>query len=235
VAFPGAGEVRLEGRLFGRGRTGVVLAHGVWIGGVEGTDSPDQGQVVWFDLAAALADAGHLALTYNLPGHCPGGPGGCSRPPASSSSGDAWRHLIAAVAFMEGRGVERIVLVGADIGAQAVVYAAPRLGARIDGIVTLSAIEFGFGYDLTEPLVRRIDGSKLFVSGRDDRLSTQSPGTAEHLYAWASEPKQLEMLPTERHGSDLVDHTPVYSNTEPEVVQRATDLILSFLDRLGSA
>lgn len=63
----GDGGVRLEGRLFGSGAVGVVLAH---MGG------GDQSQ--WLEMAGLLATNGYLVLTFNRRGSCPGGELGCS-------------------------------------------------------------------------------------------------------------------------------------------------------------
>lgn len=54
--------VRIEGRLFGKGDVGVVLAHG----NVEG------GQASWFSFPRILSDDGYRVLTVNLRGFCPG-------------------------------------------------------------------------------------------------------------------------------------------------------------------
>ena len=68
VSLRGEGGVHLEGRLFGSGEVGVVLAH---MGG-----SGDQSQ--WLALAGLLAEHGYRVLTYNRRGSCPGGDLGCS-------------------------------------------------------------------------------------------------------------------------------------------------------------
>jgi len=67
VQFRGAGGVDLEGRVFGSGDVGVVLAH---------MRPSDQSQ--WIEFAALLADHGYLVLTYDHRGVCPGGELGCS-------------------------------------------------------------------------------------------------------------------------------------------------------------
>ena len=67
VSFESSDGVELDGRLFGEGGTGVVLAH------MRPAD-----QRSWYAFARRLADQGYLVLTFDFRGTCPGGEGGCS-------------------------------------------------------------------------------------------------------------------------------------------------------------
>jgi pimeloyl-ACP methyl ester carboxylesterase len=78
VSLRGEGGVHLEGRLFGSGEVGVVLAH---MGG-----SGDQSQ--WLALAGLLAEHGYRVLTYNRRGSCPAGDLGCS---GGRNEGGGWQ------------------------------------------------------------------------------------------------------------------------------------------------
>src|SRR6266496_3544733 len=76
VRFRAADGVPLEGRMFGSGQVGIVLAH---------MRPGDQSQ--WLQFAALLATEGYRVLTYNRRGTCPGGELGCSRGTARATTG----------------------------------------------------------------------------------------------------------------------------------------------------
>src|SRR6266511_5880441 len=62
VRFRSSDGVRLAGRLFGSGDTGVVLSHMI-----------RSDQQPWWWMASLLADHGLVALAYDERGTCPGG------------------------------------------------------------------------------------------------------------------------------------------------------------------
>lgn len=121
VRFQAADGVRLEGRLFGTGRVGVVLSH-------MGRTGDDQSG--WFPAASFLADRGYFVLTYNRRGVCPGGELGCSG--GHDSLADHWKDVLGALAFLRER-VRTVFLGGASIGAMATFFAVERPGPRSAG------------------------------------------------------------------------------------------------------
>ncbi|HEU4354884.1 MAG TPA: alpha/beta fold hydrolase [Actinomycetota bacterium] len=130
-----SGGARLVGRLFAPGRPrAAVLAHQV-----------DDDQSDWFEFAGILASKGYTVLTFNFQGYCGGG--GCSG--GGLPTAELWTDIAAAVAFLEGRGAERIGLIGASLGGEASIAAAAHLGSRVSAVATLSAslglAEIGLG------------------------------------------------------------------------------------------
>jgi dipeptidyl aminopeptidase/acylaminoacyl peptidase len=102
VRFRGADGVQLDGRVFGSGDVGVVLAH----------MRPGY-RSQWFGFAALLADQGYPVLTYDRRGVCPGDELGCSGGKASDS---AWQDLAFAADLLRERGAARVVVGGASLG-----------------------------------------------------------------------------------------------------------------------
>jgi hypothetical protein len=117
VRFPTAGGTSVAGVVLGAGRTGVLLFH---------TTQADVCQLAWY--GAELAKAGYQALLIDFTGD-----GVSDRGQANPAE-----DVVAAAAFMHGRGVTRIALIGASKGAIAVVGAAPRVQPPVLAVVSLS-------------------------------------------------------------------------------------------------
>ena len=130
VTFPSSDGVELEGKLYGRGKIGVILSH-----------QYNSDQSSWFSFAGVLADSGYLVLTFDFRGFCPGGDAGCS-------SGDkdvaaATKDLEGAISFMRDKGATKVFLVGASMGGTASLAETTVQPARIAGVVSLSSpLEF---------------------------------------------------------------------------------------------
>lgn len=106
----------------GDGRTAVVLVHGF-------SGSMDHPEVV--AVAAALTAEGHRVITYDARGHR--GSGGLS------TLGDSERHDVAAAVRAALMGYDRVVAVGASMGAIAVLRQAAVLEPGVAGVVTVSS------------------------------------------------------------------------------------------------
>lgn len=125
--FKASDGVRLEGRLFGGGSVGIVLSH---------QGNPDDNQTQWFAVADRLAEHGYLVLTYNTRGICPRGGAGCSRGAYDLSKN--WMDIIGAYRFLKSRGAERVVLMGASVGAMGSLVAAGKPGIQAAAVVAIS-------------------------------------------------------------------------------------------------
>ncbi len=145
VRFPSRGQT-LAGRLFGTGKTGIVLSH-------MGPANSDQ--TAWWPMAAVLARHGYLVLTYDYRGICPGDVAGCSTGTVNPENVTA--DVTAAVAFLRSRGARGIVVGGASIA-----------------VVSVSGVEFAGPYDLDQAVLRRIACPELFVAGKYDREAADS-------------------------------------------------------------
>lgn len=209
VAFDSSDGIRLEGRLFGDGSVGVVLSH------MRPAD-----QTSWWDFAQELADEGYLVLTYDFRGYCPGGDAGCSG--GDQDLGEIWRDVQGAVAFVRSEGARRVVLIGASMGGTASVVAAAQDGAEIEAVITLSAPVSFEGMDLTPDVLTRVRAAELFVAGHDDGSAASD---AQALYDASPPPKQVEILTTDDHGTDILD-----GNQSG----RARTLILTYLERYAA-
>lgn len=189
VSFPSADGVRLEGRLFGGGTSAVVLSH------MRPAD-----QRSWFDFATRLAGDGYIVLTYNFRGYCPGGEAGCSD--GEADIGAIWQDVLGAVDFVRSRGATSVSFVGASMGGTAALVAAARAGADVGVVITLSAPTSIEGLVVDREVLARVSAAKLFVAGVGDSLYAQA---AETLFTIAPQPKALQILPSDDHGTDLLN------------------------------
>jgi dienelactone hydrolase len=201
VRFRASDGTRIEGRLFGDGQVAIVLAHQV-----------DQVQSAWYAFAGELAGRGYVALTFNFRGYCPGGADGCSG--EGSVGTDGWQDVAGAVRFLNERGVKRVFLTGASIGGWAVLEAAVR-GVPVDGVVTLSGVPT-VGYDITRAGLSRVDIPLVFVVGRFDGSLARA---VRRVHRLAPEPKELLVLPTGEHGTNLLRYA------APEVQAKLRELM----------
>ena len=211
VTFRASDGIRIEGRLFGEGRVGVVLGHQI-----------DGDQTDWWDFAEQLAGEGYAALSINFRGYCPGDEAGCSD---DAGTQDAWRDLVAGVTWLRRHDVQRVVLIGASMGGTAAVLAAARAGSDVDGVITLSAPSDCCGMVVTPGDVEAVRGSMLFVAGRFDG---DLPASARGLARWAGSSGEVVILASGEHGRDLLGGL-----ATSQVQRRTTELLLDFLDRIA--
>ena len=239
VRFFAADDVELVGRLSGTGDVGVILAHGF----SHGTAQED-----WLRFVPVLVRRGYKVLTFNFRGFCDSE--GCSESP--SQLGKNWRDAMAAVAFMETRGAKQIFLIGASMGGLAVLRAARMPEVDLAGVVSLSTPQFPSKYyvgepganDVTPARLRQIDEPKLFVAGTKD---VQLPGTAplrsgvksvrfaadaRRMFDAAEEPKELVLVDSSFHSSDLVTTAPAdldFAPIEAKELRQVRDAVFRFL------
>lgn len=213
VRFGALDGVGLEGRLFGSGTTGVVLAH---------MGNAGDSQADWYGVAGALADRGYAVLTFDRRGVCPGGFDGCSS--GSDNYLNHWKDVVGAVGFMTEKGIGRVFIGGASIGAMASLYAAERLGRNVAGVIWVSGLDFASGYRFERSDVRRVDVPKLFISGSGDPYGAAA--SARRLYRWSTRPNELILLDSVEHGTDILS-----DSAEPEIARDLTGSIVRFVER----
>lgn len=190
VSFDSAGGVRLEGRLFGDGPVAVVLSH-----------MYPADQRSWWRFAERLSEDGYMALTYDFRGYCPGGQAGCSE--GDREIDRIWQDVVAAIDFARSEGASTVVLMGASMGATASLIAASQEGVSIAAIVSLSAPLAFEGLAVTPDVLARVTAAKLFVAGVSDPNGASD--AAEALYAQSPQPKRVEILTTDDHGTDMLE------------------------------
>jgi dienelactone hydrolase len=207
VTFRTSDGIRIEGRLFGKGRVGVVLGHQI-----------DGDQTDWWDFAEQLAGEGYAALSINFRGYCPGDEAGCSD---DTGTEGAWHDLVAGTTWLRRHDAQRVVLIGASMGGTAAILAASDAGSHVDGVITLSAPSDCCGMVVTRGDVEAVRGSMLFVAGRFDG---DAPASARRLAGWAGSSGEIVILASGEHGRDLLGGL-----ATPHVQRRTTELILDFL------
>jgi pimeloyl-ACP methyl ester carboxylesterase len=208
ISVRGEGGVRLEGRLFGSGGVGVVLAH-MGAGG-------DQSQ--WLELAGYLADRGYRVLTFNRRGSCPGDDLGCS---SGRNDGGGWKDLASLVERLREAGARTVVVGGASLGAMESLYA---LGAGLDadGLIWVSGVNLYQGVPVAEQ-VDDVTVPKLFIAGEFD----DEPADLQRVFERkAPERREVVTLDTGEHGTDILDFAP-----DP-IANEFRQAVLDFLEGL---
>jgi pimeloyl-ACP methyl ester carboxylesterase len=109
-------------------------------------------------------------------------------------SGNSGEDALAAVEFLEEKGVKSITLIGASMGGGAAQQAAAKLKPdQIDGVILLGTAT---GAALSSP-----DYPKLFIHARDDFFM----GRSVESYNKAADPKTLVELPGSKHAQELLE------------------------------
>lgn len=173
VQFQSTAGTEVTGSLYGGrdGACGVVLVPQINL---------DRGS--WQPQAERLAGIGHLVLAIDEDPNN-----------RAESARGALKYLRRTV------GVDRILLVGASSGGEAVVRADARAETgTVQGLVTLSAAG---GVDVAEDL----QGRKLFVVSEND--DDRFVRTAKQLHEKAPEPKALKIYSGSAHGQGIFDTT----------------------------
>jgi uncharacterized protein len=190
VSFTTSDGVRLAGRLFGPqdAAFGVVLAHML---------PADQSS--WYPEAGHLAGQGYRVLTFDLRGYCPGGDAGCSQ--GTKDLNAAPTDLTAALSFLRENGPTRVALIGASVGGIAALIVASQQ-TNVLAVVALSAPQVIDSLSAGTDVLANITGAKLFVAGLGDPAGAAR--AAESLDAQSPDPKRIEVVPTDDHGTDLL-------------------------------
>ncbi len=226
VRFDSTDGVELVGRLWGEGKTGVVLAHGF---------DEQLGQGGWYPVGSqsfprALDRRGYLVLTFNFRGFS-------DDEDAASEGGidvsNNWRDAMAAIDYIRLQGAKRVFLVGASMGGVAALRAARLPDADLDGVVSLATPQFPSKYypdepqanDATPERLKAIDAPLLFIAGRDDVIEgVRFARDAQRMFDAASEPKEIVIVDSGYHSSGLV------TSAEASIVKNTTKLIVDFIE-----
>ena len=194
-----ADGVEIVGAVEGSGHFGVVLAH-----------QGDATLCDWLFFARLLADRGYLVVAIDLRGF------------GASGSDSSTKHdldVMAAAEELQRRGAAGVVLVGASLGASAVLAAGAEMSPPPAGVISMSAPDrfgdvdaVGAVLDLTAPVLFLVsDGDVRFVPSA--RALYRAAGSAD---------KKLEILKGFDHGTDLLQF---------DVGAKVERLMLDFLDR----
>jgi len=177
--FKATDDVPLHGYLFGKGTTGVILAH-----------MYPADQKSWFPLARKLAGDGYLAMTFDFRGY--GESGG------EKVIAEIDRDLEGAYRTLQAT-VKKVFLVGASMGGTAAILSAARHPTA--GVVTLSAPVAFRGLDAAEA-VRKLTVPCLFIAAEGDGHAAAA--AREFDKAVKSANRRLLIVPGEQHGTRLL-------------------------------
>ncbi len=234
VEFAADGGPTLRGRVWSDGRIGLVLAHGF---------SEFSGQDDWNTFAEYLAGLDYGVLTFDFRGFCDRD--GCSEGSLELERTGATSPPLSS--FSRSRGSERPYCRRCQHGRYRHVPAADDAELDLAGIVSLATPQYPSIYydvepaenDVTPERLQRIVAPKLFIAGADDvQLPGQAPlrsgvefvrfaDDARAMFEASAEPKQLEIVDSRMHSSELVVNT----RFDPEVVEHTRELIVAFIEK----
>jgi pimeloyl-ACP methyl ester carboxylesterase len=166
----------------GTGTTGVVLGHQYLSDHCE-----------FIGLARDLARRGFRALTIDFRGN------------GASSGGDGNRldrDVMAAVTQLRADGATRIKLVGASMGATAVLTAAARITPVVKGVVSLSGPAQYRGLNALSAVRRSRVPVRFLAARRDTRFASDARTL---MKASKAKDKALMLVAGARHGSSVLD------------------------------
>jgi dienelactone hydrolase len=181
VSFPTQDSGVVYANQYGKGTSGVVLAHG-------GQFSKES----WQKQAVTLAAAGFRVLAIDFRGHGESHGGSATQPREG-------RHydVLAAVDYLRRSGATMISVVGASMGGDYAAEAAEAKPDLIDRLVLVAAGAY-------TPLIR-MKGRKLFVISRDDIIGDNTPRmpAIRAQYERAAEPKTFVILEGSAHAQSI--------------------------------
>jgi uncharacterized protein len=170
--------VRLGGTLYGKGTTGVALAHQV-----NGMQSQ------WKGFAQQLAARGYLALAFDFRGR------GISEGTFNTDTEDV--DLRTAITYLRAQGATRIVVMGASLGGAVALQVAAT--EPVVAVATLSAVATFPGQLVTDAVITSIKAPKLFINSAGDAAAHDT----QHMYDVASPPKAIHLYSGNAHGVAL--------------------------------
>jgi dienelactone hydrolase len=206
VWFTASDGTRLSGVVLGQGRTGVLLAHQRWFN-----------LCSWMPFARHLAQQGYRVLAFDFRGF------GASHSPAGSAGRSLDLDIAAGVGYLRRQGVERVVLVGASMGATSalVVAAHGSAGAQVAAVVSVSGPSRFYEMDAALA-VKRLRVPVLFVASGEEGSYTKA---ARLLYRNAgSHSKRMVIVPGRVHGIGLLEE----GANAPQLRELVTSFIEEF-------
>jgi alpha/beta superfamily hydrolase len=184
VTFETNDDVKLAGRLFGKGRVGVVMAHEYPVNDASG----------WYTPAREFARAGYMGLAFNFRGY------GSSDGPKAIEK--ATSDVQAAMAELKERGARDVVLVGASMGGTASIIAAENQEPL--AVVAISAPTTFMGLD-AQLVSTRIQRPVMLMASRGDEQAFEA---LEVLERALPNPEETRIYEGNAHGTALLDDRP---------------------------
>lgn len=188
VTFTTQDGVNIAATLFGESDLAVLLLHmgrgtAIW-----------NNQEDWHPFARYLADQGYATLTIDFRGRGKSGGEFASDPLILDTQ--------AALNFLQERGFERFVCIGAGVGGTTCMH--PTFHVDLSGIIVLSgSLGSGITNKVTEAELAQLTIPKLYIYGEKDSFGF--PEAMQKIYRVSAEPKALITCDTGAHGSDLLN------------------------------
>ncbi len=170
-------NIGLKGRIFGRGKVGIVLAH---------MYPADQNS--WLSTAKKLSALNYRVLTFDFRGY------GLSEGNKNIQQID--KDMLAAVKTLQ-KETEKIYVIGASMGGITALNAAEKLD--VSGVISLSAPDEFMG--LKTGSIKNINAPKLFLASARDGAAADS---ARAFYERSNEPREIEIIPGNNHGTNML-------------------------------
>lgn len=166
----------------GNGPLGVVLAH-----------QSDASLCQWLPYAQVLAGNGYRVLAFDFAGY------GSSTVPRQKTYVE---DLRTAVTYLRGRGVEKVVIIGASMGATMGVVAAAAITPPVDGVIALSP-PITFDGVNAEKAAPSLHSPALYIAGDGD--GDYAVYAKAINQATPAELRDLIVLPAPQHGVQFVE------------------------------
>jgi alpha/beta superfamily hydrolase len=201
VTFMTEDNIELNGNIFGSGNKWVILSH------MYPTD-----QTSWFEFAEMiiLEEDGYSVLTYDFRGY--GKSGG------TQDVSKTVIDLTAALAYIKQYDPELIYLMGASMGGTASIVVAYESFTTLDGVISFSGPGEFEGVSAIS-VIGDLVPAKLFIASQGDEGAAQS---ATEMYEKSMEPKFLEILDGNSHGTFIFEE-------EPDNAEKVEEIVLNFL------
>jgi acetyl esterase/lipase len=172
-----AGGDRVSAAVLGHGTRAVVIAN-------EQNDDPCR----WLPLARALSAAGMRALLFDY------------------GVGDEAGEVLSLARWLRRDGAHRVAILGGSLGGEVAIVAgaSPRARGVLDAVVSLSAPRSDRRYADNLPAARRLRLPTLYISSRDDPVTTWAKDTRQLHRATPARVNELLLVGGDEHASELV-------------------------------
>ncbi len=187
LAYKTEDNVKIAGKLYGKGDIAVILAH-------QGTSGANQRD--WNEFARLMAGRGFAVMTFDFRGR------GASEAAAPVTNLLIW-DMLATIGQLRERGYQRIACIGASMGGSACLRAAIETDLIGVGIVA-STMSTGKPTSTSPEELAQLTIPKLFLCAENDRYEGLTEGMRE-MYQIAPEPKRLQFFPGTAHGTEMFD------------------------------
>ena len=199
----------LTGAILGSGPSGVVIVHR------SGSDLCNS-----LPYGRELAARGHQVLVFDLEGR---GSSGYLR--YDEAAAPLAFDVVAAAAALRSHGARRVVVIGVGGGAVSTLAGATFAKPAFDGVVGISSADSHFGLDARTAVKRLPTLPLLLIASADDHTYD---GETQNLYRLAaSQSKQLMIVPGDRYGEIMFEH----STADPANPYAVRDVVNAFVTR----